>query len=222
MKKAQRYNELVHSAQLRSSVYGILSLIYRQEVTEDLIEKIRDPSFLETLSELGLELDNEFKRKPKNELLLDLQTTYTKLFLGPGKHILACESAHRKDDTGSFWGEATPRVKRFIEATGLEFKKGYGGIPDHISIELEFMQRLTQKESLAWKKKDHDLAVRCLEVERSFMNEHLSEWVPEFCHKVTEESENSFYKQMAKLTEKFIRFDKEEIRDVLSRIERDV
>ena len=203
-------------AKQRSNVYGLFSLIYSHELTEEHIDKIRDPAFLKILSELGLELDKVFTDKPKEELLLDLQVEYARLFLGPGKHILSYESAHCKDDTGSLWGKATPRVKRFIEATGLGFRKGYGGIPDHIGIELEFMQRLAQEEALAWEKKDHDLAIRCLEVEKRFMNEHLNKWVPRFCDKVAKESKNSFYKQMAKLTKKFIRFDKRQINDLLS------
>jgi TorA maturation chaperone TorD len=207
---------LIKLAKQRSNVYGLFSLIYSHELTGELIDKIRDPTFLKILSELGLGLDKLFTDKPNQKLLHDLQVEYTRLFLGPGKHISVYESAQRKDDTGSLWGKSTSRVKRFIEATGLKFRKGYGGIPDHIGVELDFMQRLTQEESLAWKKKDHDSAIRCLEVEKRFMDEHLNEWVPGFCDKVAKESKKSFYGQMAKLTKKFIKFDKKQINDLLS------
>lgn len=200
----------------RSNIYGLLSLIYRKEPNVVLVRELRKPEFIQTLADLGVSANKKSTTDTDGQNVHDLSLEYTRLFLGPGEHISPYESVHRKDGTGSLWGDTTTRVKRFIESTGLQFREDYAGIPDHISIELEFMQKLTQEESRAWQKKDHDLAVRCLTFEKKFVNEHLNEWIPEFCYKVAKESKNSFYKQIAKLTKKFLNFDKNQINDLLS------
>ena len=85
------------------------------------------------------------------------------------------------------------------------------GLPDHISVELEFMQQVTHAEEKAWEDGDRILALVCLENEKKFIEEHLACWVPIFCEKVIKEAEMSFYREMAGLTQKFLEFEKEEI-----------
>jgi TorA maturation chaperone TorD len=48
-------------------------------------------------------------------------------------------------------------------------------------------------------------------MERRFLDEHLSRWVPAFCDKVMAAAELSFYRELAGLTKRFIEFDREEI-----------
>jgi len=83
-------------AKNRSNIYGLLASVYRQEVTSDLIQQIKDPQFLGVLSDLGTEGLDTFLQKPENELLEDLAVEYTRLFLGPGKHISPHESVHHQ------------------------------------------------------------------------------------------------------------------------------
>jgi TorA maturation chaperone TorD len=201
-------------ARHRSDIYGLLSTVYRQEITTEFLQQVKDPQFFEVLSDLGtVGLDN-FLQKPENELLEDLAVEYTRLFLGPGKHVSPHESVHHQREDGQWgnlWGESTAEVKRFIEATGLDYKDAFKGLPDHISVELEFMQQLTLREEQAWKDEDTDKAVACRQVEKKFIEEHLIRWIPNFCDKVIQEAELPFYHAMAALTRSFIEFEMEEI-----------
>ncbi len=72
---------------------------------------------------------------------------------------------------------------------------------------MEFMKRLTCHEKEAWTREDKETAIRCLEFEKRFVDEHLSQWVPIFCNKVKEETRTAFYREMAELTRQFIDFD---------------
>ncbi len=198
----------------RSNIYGLLATIYRQEMTTDLLKQIKDPSMLGVLSTLGIKLNNGFLKKPEHELLEDLAVEYARLFVGPGKHISPHESVHHKKEgvqSGQLWGELTAEVKSIIESSGLEYKSEYKGLPDHISVELEFMQQVILREAQAGQEDDDKTALLCREHEKKFVDEHLFCWIPDFCEKVIEAAELSFYREMARLTHRFIEFEKQEL-----------
>jgi TorA maturation chaperone TorD len=201
-------------ARQRSNIYGLLASVYRQEVTADLLHQVKDPQFLGVLSDLGVQLRSDFLQKPEEELLDDLAVEYAGLFLGPGGHISPHESVHHQrgdGHSGLLWGESTAEVKKFIESTGLSYDSEYTGLPDHISVELEFMQQLTLREEEAWKEEDKDGATNCLKIEKKFLEEHLIRWIPIFCEKVIELAELPFYREMAALTKNFIEFDRKDM-----------
>jgi TorA maturation chaperone TorD len=207
--KAQR----MAVARQRSNVYGLLASVYRQEVNADLLHQVKDPQFLGVLSDLGIQLSSDFLQRPEEEVLDELAVEFAGLFLGPGGHISPHESEHhhRGDGSGLLWGESTAEVKRFIESTGLSYDPEYKGLPDHISVELEFMQQLTLREEQAWRDEDEDGALDCLKTEKKFIEEHLVRWVPAFCDKVIKEAELPFYREMAALTKNFIEFERQEV-----------
>jgi TorA maturation chaperone TorD len=78
-------------------------------------------------------------------------------------------------------------------------------------VELEFMQQVALAGEKAWEDGDRNLALACLENEKKFIEEHLAEWIPDFCDKVINEAELPFYQVMAGLTKKFIEFEKNEV-----------
>lgn len=199
----------------RGSIYGLLAAVFRQEPSSELIQKLKDSELSDALSDLGVRFDNDFLNRPNEELVEILAVEYARLFLGPGKHISPHESVHhqREDgDWGKLWGASTVEMKRFIEAMGLNYKDSYTGMPDHISVELEFMQELIRGEEQAWADADEEEAYRHLDVERRILVEHLMCWVPAFCDKVIEGAELPFYRDLAVLTKQFIEFEEEEFK----------
>jgi len=48
-----------------------------------------------------------------------------------------------------------------MNLTSLKYRPDYTGIPDHISVELELMQKIAQREAKAWEE-DREGALRCL------------------------------------------------------------
>jgi TorA maturation chaperone TorD len=197
----------------RSSIYGFLAAVYRQELTSELLQQIKNHRFKEVLSNLGVQLNNGFFQNSEKELLENLAVEYTRLFVGPGKHISPHESVQHKKEgvqSGQLWGELTAEVKKIIESSGLKYTSEYTGLPDHISVELEYMQRVVQREAQAWKADDDKTARLCLKNEKNFIEEHLARWVPDFCEKVIEAADFPFYREMARLTRSFIEFEKQE------------
>jgi len=201
------------TAKQRSNIYGLLSLLFRAEVTSDLLRQIREPEFLSTLSSMGAEFGDGFMNADEEQLLEDLAVEYARLFLGPDKHISPHESVHHKRDDGDWgtlWGKDTVEVKKFIEFIGLEYKDAYTGLPDHISVELEFMQAVTKEEALERENEDHDKVNSCLRIEKKFISEHLS-WIPLFCDKIIDQAPLPFYGELARITKDFIELEGKEI-----------
>lgn len=196
----------------RSNVYGLLASVFRAEPDTDLIRQLRSPEMSETLMGLGIDLGPQFKESSEARLMEDLAQEFTRLFLGPGPHISPYESIHADGENptaGQLWGRPAAEVKAFIEEAGLLYADDFHELPDHISAELEFMQKLADHEARLWEEGQDAQAQQCLLIEKRFFDEHLSQWVPRFCEKVVVKAEADFYRQMAILTIKVLNYNRE-------------
>jgi len=202
----------------RSQVYWLLTTVFRAEPTAVLVRDLNGPRFLGAFSDLGVDLGEEFRTAPDDEIVEELALEFTRLFLGPGQHISAHESVYAEVDgeLGGLWGAKTVEVKKFIETTGLDYESGYTGLPDHISVELEFMRKLAEWEAAKWSADDRESAKYCLTVQKKFIEEHLLKWAPAFCGEVIEKATIPFYREMAEVTREFLDFDHHAIIQALS------
>jgi TorA maturation chaperone TorD len=207
--------QMSDTALARSKIYGLLATLFRAEPTDAFLRELQGPDFSRVFFELGIDLGSELQKKSEAELREDLAVEYTRLFLGPGPHISAHESVFVEADggVGGLWGEKTVAVKKFIEAAGLTYGSEYTGIPDHVSVELEFLQKLVEWEGEKWAESDSESAVYCLGVEKRFVEEHLGRWLPELCDKVAARAELPFYREMAGLAKKFLEHEQRTIGD---------
>jgi TorA maturation chaperone TorD len=206
---------LASTAQQVGHLYGFLASLYRTELTQQQLDALRQPEMAAMLTAAGIDLQGEFWTRPDEQLLDELSVEYTALFLGPGGHISPHESV-QVEEHGGYWGDATTAVRRFITETGIEYDTGYNGIPDHISVELEFLSELTRREAIAWENGDTADAGNCLAYQRDFLNEHLGRWIDKFCSRVVETAELSFYRDVAQVTADFVN---SEIAAVQERVE---
>jgi len=190
-----------------SDIYRLLARIFAREVTSDFLKKLRTPHFRGVLEELGVNLGDNFFTQPEEQLLEDLAIEYTGLFIGPGNFISPHESVHhiREDgDYGNHWGADTVAVKKFVEATGLSYQPDFGGMPDHITAELEFMQKLEERLSQARTANETELADNLTMIKQRFFKEHILSWMPDFLDKVINKANLPFYRQLAGLTKSFL------------------
>ena len=102
-----------------------------------------------------------------------------------------------------------------MQAAGLQTDDSFGGMPDHISAELEFMQQLLKKEADAWINEDDETAGNILSIEKRFFDEHLSQWATAFCDTVLEIAEHVFYRQFCDVTKVFMNFEEENLADLV-------
>ncbi len=207
-----------HSQALsRSNCYGLLAIIFRDTPTPETITQLRTPPLVEVLNDLGYNVTQHLAGELK-EVTECLSEQYTQIFVGPGPHISLYASVYR-DGEGQLWGDSTVWVKRFIERTGLSFKNNWDSIPDHITVELELMQRLAACESQLWtldsshnSKNTEKQLCECLQMQEQFLSEHLCVWIPQFCGCVLETSTSLFYREMSRLTKSVILSDVKQVK----------
>ncbi len=205
-----RMTDMAETATARANVYALLAAVFRAEPSSSFLTRLKDPEILGAFEALGLSLGDEFRDSPNEKLREDLAVEFTRLFLGPGGHVSPHESLHTERASGGnadLWGPETVEVKRFMEAAGLAVDDSFTGMPDHICVEMEFMQQLTTKETEAWTEADEEFATNILKIERRFYDEHLSRWVARFCDKVIETSEHPFYQGIAEVTKGFLEYE---------------
>ncbi|MES9876587.1 MAG: molecular chaperone TorD family protein [Candidatus Sedimenticola sp. PURPLELP] len=207
------WKDLADSAKSRSEIYGLLTTVFREEPTEAFIMELKGPRLSGALSGMGVTLGDEFSNESEAQLTEALVLEFTQLFIGPDRHISAHESVFVEavGGAGGLWGEKTVEVKAFIETTGLDYAKEFTGVPDHISVELEFMQKLTEWEADKWNQEDRENAEYCQIVQRKFLERHLLSWTPQFCDSVMNQAKMTFYSSMADLTKNFMEFERQSI-----------
>ncbi len=203
-------NGMAEMATARANVYGLLADVFREEPSEAFLSRLRRPEFSGALQSLDISLDEVFKDSSHKQLVEDLALEFTRLFIGPGPHISPHESMHgeaRFGERKSLWSAQTVEVKKFMEAAGLKVDDSFSGMPDHFTAEFEFMRELLLIEAEAWANEKHELGANILKIEKRFYEEHLSQWVSNFCDRVIDETRHPFYKQFSEVTKAFIDFE---------------
>jgi len=159
-----------------AGIYGLLATFFATEPNRDLLAQLQTPALRDLFTELGIDLGESFYTKNKEDLLEELAVEFTGLFIGPGRFISPHESVHhtREDgDYGKLWGADTVAVKKYIEATGLSYQSEFGGMPDHIAAELEFMQKLEERYAQAVEDNETELAQNLTQIKNRF----LCQWI---------------------------------------------
>ncbi len=187
----------------RADTYRFLAEVFGAEPTAKTLNSLRRPEAVKAFEALGaafaVELDRMETDLGKDRLVEEFGFEYTRLFLGPGKHVGPHESLHRDDHPPEHWGPSTAAVKRFIEHHGLSYEEGFGGMPDHISAEFQFMAELAGAEADALEEGKDAEAKQAHEIQRVFHKEHIACWVPTFCDKVIELAEFDLYRDFARM-----------------------
>lgn len=207
------WKELADDAKVRSDMYGLLANVFREEPTEALIKELRDPGISGVFSDMEAKLGETFYSDPVPEVTERLMLEFTRLFIGPSGHISPHESVFVESDggVGGLWGAKTVEVKKFIESTGLDYETRYKGIPDHISVELEFMQKMTEWESDNWMLEEAVSAEQSRSVQNLFLEDHLLCWVFELGDRISAQAESEFYRVMAELLKQFMNFERQDM-----------
>ena len=130
---------------------------------------------------------------------LELRVEYNRLFVGPGK--LPCppyESVYRRDrvegEIGTLMGPSALDVKNRYAEAGLEISKNFKDYPDHVAVELEFMNFLCSKEAATEHMADKEDLRR---KQKEFLEMHIRTWAGEFSDKVLKSANSLFYKTAA-------------------------
>ncbi|WP_019914965.1 TorD/DmsD family molecular chaperone [Paenibacillus sp. HW567] len=95
-------------------------------------------------------------------------------------------------------------------SAGIVFKKCGGEADDHISIELEFMAVL--HERMLHNSFSIRSAMELLEIQESFLEEHLLKWTPQFCERLNAATDSPLYLGLSHMLQEFLPYDLQMLR----------
>ncbi len=172
-----------------------------------LSEKLEDLEFnmtnvCETAVPLIQNMRKEFNAAADLE---SLKVDFAKLFVGPYELSAAPYGSVYLEDERKMMGNSTLDARDRYRDAGLDTAKTFKDAPDHISAELEFMHYLIYKEIEAFANSDIEMAIAFIQRQKSFLEDHLMAWVPQFANNIIENAENAFYPNLAKATEAFLK-----------------
>jgi len=134
-----------------------------------------------------------------------LKVDFAKLFAGPYQLSAAPYGSVYLEGERKMMGNSTLDARERYRDAGLDTAKTFKDAPDHISAELEFMYYLIFKEIGAFANADIETAIDFIQRQKSFLEDHLMIWVPEFAKSIIENAENPFYPNLARATEIFLK-----------------
>lgn len=136
-----------------------------------------------------------------------LSVDFTRLFIGPYSLPAPPYGSVYLENERKVMGNSTMDVLRHYRTFGLDISEGIKEVPDHVTIELEFMFFLIYKEIEAILSNDPESSQLYITEQLSFLTDHLDAWVPQFTGNIIEFSGTEFYRNLGKATRLFIKED---------------
>ena len=129
----------------------------------------------------------------------ELNTEFTRVFIGPRPPVLAHETNFREDT--EFIGEGLAEVEASYGAAGWAAPEDYTEEDDYVAVELAFLRYLVEQQRAG-----HEEAFG---YERVFIDEHLSHWVDDFADAVHEATDEPLFLAGADIVAGLVEFEDE-------------
>ena len=109
------------------------------------------------------------------------------------------------DAEGQMRGLLTAQLEENYLNAGLAISPELNELPDHISVQLEFLAYLCMKESEAHTANEELQAAQFRDLQTSFMGQHLARWFPSFAKRIKEADPGSIYQYLLPAVYEFLR-----------------
>ena len=156
-----------------------------------------DPDFAGLARRMG----EEFGAAGHDILLVD----YARLFLGPVNIAAKPYGSVWLDRETTLMQDSTMAVLELYAEGGFEIDEAFRELPDHIAAELEFLYLLIYRENEARRNDDSEALMAASALRRRFLDQHLGKWVGCFTAAMRDGAQTGFYRELADLTERFVR-----------------
>lgn len=191
----------------KANIYKVLSVLFRQP-QEDFQYylnhlKISFNKVYPELLPLVEKLEMEFASHDRE--LTDLKIEHAKLFVGPFDVLVPPYSSIYLHKGRTVYGESTLEALNMYNEAGIEMSTDFKDLPDHISVELEFIYFLY----FSYRVKGNDnYYIKQIE---KFLNKHLIRWVHSFTEKIEERATVNFYKLLGTILVELVDRDATEL-----------
>lgn len=174
-------------------------------LTEQLI--ILNSKAVSYLTNMQIEFD-------QNSDLDLLKVEFTRLFIGPYSLPTPPYGSVYIENERKVMGDSTMDAQKRYQHFGLDIPANFKDVPDHITVELEFIFFLIFKEIVHIQSNEPEHAQELLFHQKSFHTDHLNIWIPIFTDCVIEHACIEFYRNLATATKIFIGEELEYLKNV--------
>ena len=218
--------ELVDFMTRRARTYGLLARIFRVEVDGKFLEELRHLRFPTSTGnehvDYGYRTMYNYLKGTWEDTLLDLARDYARTFIGHGNNARSAaypfESVHTSEKR-LLMQDARDEVLAIYRANLLKKGEEWNDCEDHIALELEFMQVMSERTAKALKEGKEDEAVEMLKTQRAFVGQHLANWVPMFVSDIKYFSQTDLYIGAGELLLGFVQTEVEARDDLLDGVD---
>ena len=218
--------ELVDFMTRRARTYGLLARIFRVEVDGKFLEELRHLKFPTSTGnehvDYGYRTMYNYLKGTWEDTLLDLARDYARTFIGHGNNGRSAaypfESVHTSEKR-LLMQDARDEVLAIYRANLLKKGEEWNDCEDHIALELEFMQVMSERTAKALKEGKEDEAVEMLKTQRAFVGQHLANWVPMFVSDMKYFSQTDLYIGAGELLLGFVQTEVEALDDLLDGVD---
>jgi putative dimethyl sulfoxide reductase chaperone len=198
--------EFIFFEHARASAFNMLTALLCQpeeQVVEESAPFDTLRSALEIVYPDGTPCVDRLQAALQQYTFQELLVEYTRLFIGPFKTPVSPYSSlyfgtDRVMDDTTLW------VMECYKKAGLEFNYDIKDVPDHITVETEFMYYLIHSEIKELDAGRQEAARACWENQQEFFGQHYRKWVPQFCAKIAAETKNVYFKTLSTCVKSFI------------------
>ena len=189
---------MIEGLKEEASIYALLKQIFWAEPTKEIIEGLQKISMMpeENDIDIGLNLLANSARKNKsrlNEYQEDLAIEFARLFIGPNNPPAVPYASFYLSESKTIMSDVTIDIrKKYLEA-GMAVHELYSIPDDHIGIELEFLQYLTERIIELFEKGQREEASNLNEMRDEFLKGHFSKWAPHFSDNIITSTNDDFY-----------------------------
>ncbi len=188
-----------------SNVYRLLSACFyepdRELFLEEnlcgnlqvLLEKIC-PEAVMSAEQMGKEIHDGVQ--------IDLALEHAALFVGPFELLAPPYGSVYLEEGNRLMGDTTIAVQKIYAENGLELDVQEPA--DNISFELEFMHYLYCLEADSVVNDNGENVQDISEVRKDFLEAYLISWIPQFCERIRQGTDNLFYHSLADCLDLFI------------------
>lgn len=150
-------------------------------------------------------------------VLIGMQREYMLMFIGPDKlKAPPWESVYVSAEPLLFQ-ESTLEVRRIYRRENF-VSEGYPSVPDdHIAIELDFLAKTVWRAMEVLEQKDSSEFIKLLMLQKSFIENHLLNWVPALVAAANRIESPVFYPQLLELVLEYLRLEPSIIKTLLTR-----
>ena len=215
--------ELIELFKQRAATYGLLGRLYASEINQELLDELHATRYPvrtgNDLADEGNRLMATYLSGLWENTLTELAADYMRTFFGHGYsgHAAAYpfESVYTSEKR-LLMQSARDEVLALYRAAGLSKQDSWKEGEDHIALELEYLQILSQRVVEALCQGDTDTAISWIKASYNFIDVHMAGWVPLFTAEVDKFAKTDFYRGLAFLTEGFLETDRELLEDLLA------